>query len=78
MIVKKRADSNGNIRSEINATIPQIEEIGDPYILDNGGDGVLTLLIGEHCVVISGNEKSGADCRQIDKEILGDQDGFWG
>ena len=78
LIVENGADRNGDIRGEINATIPQIEEIWDAYILDNGGDGVLTLLIGEHCVVISGNKKSGADRRQIDKEILGDQDGFWG
>ena len=78
LIVENGADSNGDICGEINATIPQIEEIGDAYILDNGGDGVFTLLIGEHCVMISGDEKCGADRRQINKEILGDQDGFWG
>jgi len=51
-------------------------EVGDICFFNNGCNTILSLIVVEKCVVISGNEKCWADFREVDEKVLGDEDAF--
>jgi len=53
-------------------------EVGDVCFFHNGCNTILSLVIVEKCVVISGNEECWANFREVNEKVLCDKDAFGG
>ena len=78
MVIEEGVDGDGEVSEVVDGGVFEVMEVGYICFFNNGCNTILSLIIVEKCVVISGNEECWANFGEVDKEVLCDEDAFGG
>jgi len=78
MVIEEGVDGDGEVSEVVDGGVFEVMEVGYICFFNNGCNTILSLIIVEKCVVISGNEECWTNFGEVDKEVLGDENAFWG